>query len=297
MRILNKILLTGAVVGLTGCGTTQHKPEKANTPVANYTYNDKDSKGLNLLKYANVSRVEDFKDVKVSAKEIKKGTTGLDVGVKTVAVGATTGAILGLSSAVNVAELFTGGFIIGAGNRSSSMRTQYTLMFIPESLAKNKKEASELIVKSLSNAVIKTINDRPLKEVHHKHLFGKDTYQKLDIPQCQKHKRDCNLVTDTSKGYYQDPSKIALTLVPKPDFLEGNSQKIWVGSLENYYPSFGVCRSRDKECEKQNEKDKKTLLSNLPSWMYGYTMYFPNKVPTLTQFGLMTQMPLVVIEQ
>jgi hypothetical protein len=273
---------------LSGCGITPEKPK----PKSDYIYDKSKSEGLNILSFANVKDVHKFSDVKVSVAEINE-VTGLEVGATSAAI-IGVGELAGLTSSISLIDAFKTGFIIGATNPKSSMKREYTVFIIPEHLANSKSEAQELVVKSLYRSVMDTAKGRPTKPVSHKHLFGSDDYMKLDIPECGASPRDCNFETNIKDSFYTKPSGANFTLVNKPSFIKGNSNKVWVGSVIDYYPYFGGCRSKTKECLSNYNRDKEIFRSKLPQWMYGFSLYNKNKIPTLTQFGTLQEMPLLI---
>jgi len=290
MNVISLKTLIGVATlsALSGCGVMPDKPE----PKSGYVYDNSKSEGLNIISFAGVENSEKFSDVKVNISEVKE-TTGIEVGTTSSAI-VGVGNLLGLKSSVGLIDAFSTGFIVGATNPKSPIKREYTIFIIPEYLADTKTKAQELVVSGLYRAVMDTAGDRPRKPVSHKHLFGSDDYMKLDIASCNGLPRDCNFEIDVKDIFYTKPSGVNFTLVNKPGFIKGNSEKVWVGSVVDYYPYFGGCRSKTKACLHNYNKDKEIFHSKLPHWMYGFTSHNKGNVPMLTQFGIVKKMPLVL---
>lgn len=285
MKYLSTVFFLAFLSLISGCSILSSSPNE------DFKYNKNQSFAMNLLEFAQVDNFKAFKDAEVEADQLKLVQTDsslLPAGL------ATTTAVL--SPALSFSDI---GGTIGIGLLSNMLSThpmKYThqLYFIPEHQTTSSEDAQNLVKKTLKKAVMDFIQKYPHKEVMIKYLF-QDPVPKLQIqdPKICTHRLDCVVSEDLNSYEYQGNADTEFKLVKRPNFLPGNSNKIWVGSVQHYlFSDMFNCDLELEACHKFTMTLQNDIEKALPNWWYSY--YFPNKsLPYVQQMQTQTKFYLI----
>jgi hypothetical protein len=311
MRLVLSALILS--VGLAGCSGNPPKPDE------NVKLDPNHSLGLNILRAGGVDYIHSFKDTEVDAEVYKKVMRSNDVGVavgSSVAVGATAHAANMIFSAgafdsgvflktFDLSGIATTAFLSSMLSPKHPMTRHHAVMWIPQSLAKDEKEARALIAKTVFDAIQKSL---PNGVESVPYVYKSERRLQANFAPCLEEKeqeklryRNCSAADSPDKYPYDSMSEdIDFYLVKRPEFVAGDEPMAWVGYVDGSLVGMQyicnqhkVSKGSYKQCLTYNVDLLNNFLKNLPQWVYLYEMDYGIKLGMVKQGGTGNLYPLL----
>lgn len=235
-----------------------------------------------------------FKDIRLSDKDYesltKDGSPMVDA-VKDVGIslGAQTAvltfegtslkqAFSGAQGLTDIKGLLGHGVYTSLFKKRPAMVRKQSVLWVPQSLASTSDEAKQLVQNALYEATISAVEKESLKPVQVSSLMGGDK-EYLQVQDDLCYGKNCIGLKDKDAFYYKSAaSRLNLTLVTKPAFLDGKAESAWVAWVDGslYKGQFGCIPNSDMAdvekffCADQYKEMERAVYAHLPSWVYRY---------------------------
>lgn len=309
---MKKIVLSIFIYfGLVSCAGNQPKSDE------NVKLDPNHSLGINILRAGGVDYINSFKDAEVNAEVYKKVMRSNDVGLAVgsgVAVGAAAHAADMIVSAgafdsgvflktFDLSGIATTAFLSSMLSPKHPMTRHHAVMWIPQSLAKDEKEARALIAKTVFDAIQKSL---PNGVESVPYIYKSERRLQANFAPCLEEKenlryRNCSAADSPDKYPYDSISEdIDFYLVKRPEFVAGDEPMAWVGyfdgmleGMQYFCNQNKVSKDSYKQCLTYNTDLLNNFLKNLPQWVYLYEMDHGIKLGFVKQGGTGNLYPLL----
>ncbi len=310
---MKKIILAVSVAFLiAGCAGNQSKSLNDS-----YAYDKSKSYGMNILRAGQVKTLYAFKDTEIDSdlyKQIMRANSAeyqvvqdvtVNVGMNAIAMQAVAGTIdTGLlASNINFGSLIGKSVLMSALSPKHPMSRWHGVVWVPQSKAKNEKEAKQVIQDTIYSASLAAIpgGTKPLTYNNNgnKRLYAKH-------PACVNTElssgKNCTSEIGSDKYPYENiADDIDFELVKKPSFISGDSEYAWVGyyngpffQFQFFCKDYMVSKAAAESCSSYNTELMGNFSKNLPEWMYYYVTDHKTKLGTVYQGTTGKEFPLLI---